>query len=178
MFRPGGSREKKLAHRLSYESKHGAIPRGLVVRHKCDTPSCVNPSHLETGTRKDNARDCCVRGRTGKTTLSEADVIGIRKAYVSGTSHKALCSRFAVSKTAMQDIIYGRSWKHLLRHPGVTLVDLQAARRRTPNAIINKETADIIRERVKSGEDRGAVGMEYGLKREAVRDIVRGKNWS
>ena len=58
---------KKLAtsnlrvHRLMWEMHNGPIPDGLVVRHRCDNPPCVNPDHLEVGTKKDNAADMVQR---------------------------------------------------------------------------------------------------------------------
>jgi len=57
------------AHRVSYEMFNGHIPDGLVVRHRCDNPNCVNPHHLEVGTQKENMLDASKRGRLNPKSL-------------------------------------------------------------------------------------------------------------
>lgn len=42
------------AHRLVYELLVGPIPAGLEIDHLCRNPPCVNPSHLEPVTHREN----------------------------------------------------------------------------------------------------------------------------
>lgn len=63
------NRKIVLTHRFSYELARGPIPDGLVLDHLCRIPGCVNPSHLEAVTQKENmrrgarvARTHCKRG--------------------------------------------------------------------------------------------------------------------
>ena len=51
------------AHQMAYCTWVQKIPKGKIVCHTCDNPSCVNPEHLYAGTWKTNVHDCIRRGR-------------------------------------------------------------------------------------------------------------------
>jgi hypothetical protein len=113
------------AHRIAY-CNHIRVSihdiEGLVVRHKCDNPSCVNPSHLEIGTQADNISDMMNRGRhitkrgdeSCKSKLTSLQVNEIRLLYVRGSSTHgtyALAKRFGISPSHIGRIIRNNNWK-------------------------------------------------------------------
>lgn len=63
--------EEFLLHIKSYEINNGPVPEGLIVRHKCDNTKCINPEHLEVGTKKDNRRDFMERHPKAKELIEE-----------------------------------------------------------------------------------------------------------
>lgn len=46
--------ETRLAHRVAYETLVGPIPAGLQLDHLCRNRLCVNPTHLEPVTAREN----------------------------------------------------------------------------------------------------------------------------
>ena len=189
-FSPNAKTGKKLAHRLAYAEKHGPIPDGLCVLHRCDTPLCVNPAHLFLGTKKDNNADKIAKGRcytgdhrgenSGTSKFTAQQIIAMRRAYVSGERAYDIADRFGVRRTGVHDILTGRSWKHLLGADGCpTLEELKAAAAKATRNN-TKVTADQVREIKKAlslGEDCASIGRRYNLHKGAVHDIKTGKNW-
>src|SRR5690606_31175394 len=114
LFRPGGTAPKELAHRLSYEDENGAIPGGMVILHSCDNPSCVNPSHLRAGTKKDNSVDAASKGRVNGMILDDGLVIALLRDYIRGASRTQLADKYGLSIHSVTDFTGGRSrqWLH------------------------------------------------------------------
>jgi hypothetical protein len=109
------------AHRVSYELHSGKIQPGLQIRHDCDTPLCVNPSHMRLGTARDNAQDKIARGRMPdmepphyfgerhpNCKLSSTDIAEIKRLRGEGWSYMQLAGRHFVTKQQIANIVKGR----------------------------------------------------------------------
>lgn len=104
----GGVRTGLRAHRASYEVYVGAIPKGLIVRHTCDNPSCINPLHLRLGTHADNAADKVARGRVSRIgKLTEDCVRAIRRSTLGVA---ALAAHYGVTRQSIKYARSGKTW--------------------------------------------------------------------
>ncbi len=130
--------KNRKAHIVSYELHVGAVPPGLEVMHKCDTPRCVNPDHLTVGTHADNLRDCVAKGRHkpivrcgdqhyshirpwvvlrgekhGIAKLRDASVREIKDRLATGAKIKPLARDYGVSATTIRNIRNRETWRHV-----------------------------------------------------------------
>ena len=107
------------AHRLSWElANERQVPDGMVVMHACDTPACIEPSHLTIGTVADNNRDMFEKRRHargeqhGVAKLTQADVAKLRAIYRRGITRQVdLAAQFGISQTHVSRLIRGEYWK-------------------------------------------------------------------
>jgi hypothetical protein len=104
------------AHRVSYKINIGDIPIRHVVCHKCDNPSCVNPSHLFSGKPSDNDKDKVSKGRQSRgethpmSKLTEKQIKVILE--TKGSSYE-IAKCYGVSSSLIRMIKRGELWKHI-----------------------------------------------------------------
>lgn len=123
------------AHRYAYQRRHGAIPPGNVVMHRCDNPPCVNPDHLIAGTTQQNIDDMIRKGRANQAGLAlgrggakgthlptyrnpaahltASDVREFRRRYDAGESQVSLRASFGLSKRQAYRIAHRHAWKNI-----------------------------------------------------------------
>lgn len=112
------------AHRLVYTLLVGPIARGMRMCHHCDTPPCVNPTHLFQGTAADNAHDRDRKGRQRAplgekhpgAKLTEETVRRMRAEWVPGSTTSGiyqLAAKYGVSFSAVHRCVTRETWRHV-----------------------------------------------------------------
>lgn len=115
------SKKRTQAHRVSFELHNGPIPKGMMVRHKCDNPPCINPAHLELGGQMENMADMVERGRSlpgerqPNAKLTDAQVVVILERLNNGETQRSLSIEYGVSHTTIYEIANNKRWTHIPR---------------------------------------------------------------
>lgn len=110
------------AHVVAYETWVGPIPDGLLVRHTCDNPPCINPKHLLVGTHQDNMDDKVQRQRQSSlkgeahyaAKLTAEDVRKIRSEWSEGNvTQPALAKKYGTTYKNIHMIVHRKTWRHI-----------------------------------------------------------------
>lgn len=97
-----------------WQSAHGEVPAGLVIRHKCDNRLCVRLSHLLIGTVEDNVQDAVERKRHSRGEQHHTAVITAEQAkeiWLSPDQSATLARRMSVSHSIVHEVRSGHTWK-------------------------------------------------------------------
>lgn len=113
--------ESMSVHRAAYFAWTRKIPKGKFICHKCDLPACCNPEHLFVGNAASNRKDAVEKGRFDSckgenhyySKLKNKDVEKMRRLFKENIEMKMIAKVFGVSLSTVENIKYGRSWKHL-----------------------------------------------------------------
>ena len=103
---------KVYAHRYAYYLTHGTWP--LLCCHRCDTPSCVSPKCLYSGTPQDNVRDREARNRRTphlpkrphhwSSRLTQQDIDELLEARAVGIRATLLADEYGVSAATIRSV--------------------------------------------------------------------------
>lgn len=107
------------ATRISYFLHFGAYDINMLVCHKCDNRSCVNPSHLFLGSQQDNLDDMVAKGRSLTGVKNPAHLL--KHTRPRGFSHY-------MSKVNSQDVVeiinshsIGKSYPEISKLFGISI---------------------------------------------------------
>lgn len=102
-------------HRIVWELYNGRSAEGLVIRHSCDNPKCINPEHLLLGTVAENVRDMDMRNRRGHSKLTHDEVREIRRLWNTGDYvGRELGKMFGVDGRTIYSIVRGETWSYVI----------------------------------------------------------------
>lgn len=109
--------KKETAPRVVYRLFKGNFPNNLMIRHTCDNPLCVNPTHLLVGTAQDNRNDCVRRNRQakGSTHVGSRKLTPDQVKYIRESNERTtdLAKMFGVHQSTVSKARTGAQWRNL-----------------------------------------------------------------
>lgn len=112
-----GRRSTK-AHRVVYAA-FVRDPGAAILMHQCDTPACVNPGHMTTGTCADNCRDRHAKGRDaigarhGRSRITAEVASEILRKKRAGVAGRAIAAELGVTECLVSNVWRRRTWRHV-----------------------------------------------------------------
>lgn len=106
-------------HRLMWQFYNGPLSKEDFVCHRCDNPSCANPSHLFIGNQLDNMRDAAAKGRVRKgvehhgAKFTEDDIREILRLKKEGATVLQIAESFSFPYQTIYKIFTRTRWRHV-----------------------------------------------------------------
>lgn len=151
-------------HRVAYEAVNGPIPRGMVVRHRCDVRACCNPAHLQVGTHEDNNADIVARGRSkGRRVLTPEEMAIASRMRADGQTIRAIAVALSCNWQLARDAAGGPSKKQ----------GRPKGSRNSRVRVTDEQKAEIRRRYQAGGVTQQKLAEEYGIDQTYVSIIVR-----
>jgi hypothetical protein len=157
----------RTAHRVSYFYHHGVDPGQQHVRHTCDNPICVNPTHLILGSAKDNQEDRSRRCRSKKGLTPEL-VDEVRLRYLSGEKLTDLNCEYGVT---LNNVVRNRSFPDPDYTPPETIQSQTGGRPST----FSVEVASEVRRMSETGSTHQEICRRLALTQSVVNNILAGR---
>lgn len=117
----GSDGRARAVYAIAYEEWVGPIPDGHYVLHRCDVPTCIERTHLYTGTQGQNMADKIERGRDNpakgeahfRSKLDADKVREIRRRRTDGDTMAAIARDLGVAHGTVKAVVDGRTWVHV-----------------------------------------------------------------
>lgn len=179
------------AHRFSYKCYNGEFDYTLFVCHKCDNPSCINPSHLFLGTQFDNMNDMKNKGRSprgeksGTSKLTELDV---KQILTDITLYKyktilEITNEYDVKSAQIIRILNSKNWVHITKDFNIKYIknilkSKQNTGENNPNSKLTEDNVRDIRKRLQNGETGSSIAKLYSVGKGSISEIKNFKRWT
>lgn len=171
---------RQRAHRVSYERIHGPIPREIdgaraVIRHRCDTPLCVNPDHLEIGTQAQNVADAKERKRFPRRLRhhwgrhNDVVIDGVCNAIIAGKTNREIMVQWGVSAPHISSIRFGKAERERFVALGG-----KVARARSDRLLSDEQAIAAFNMEGVLAE----IGRHFGVSAATIRDIKKGHSYA
>jgi hypothetical protein len=106
-------------HRLAWELHCGKIPTGMLICHRCDIKTCINPDHLFLGSYADNINDSIKKGRRTynnsgtKNPRAKLNLSNVREIRASKEKIQKLADKYGVNNTQISRIRLYKTWRDI-----------------------------------------------------------------
>ena len=194
----GVAGRKRRVHVVAFELEHGPVPEGMYVLHHCDNRPCIRHTYL--GTKKNNAQDREVRGRSnhasgkrhgcathpglhygeanGRAKITEVDAWSIRDVFSCGkVTVEELAASFDLTETTVWNILHGKLWAKA-GGPVVPAAGRARGTRHWHASFTEEQVASIRAEFTGRYGEQKRLAEKYGVDVQTIKRVVRGRTYA